>query len=109
MAGWLGNALVFIDVSSGGGGPEDTLFTQQVTPSGTVGSQPAVLTNAFGGNGGLAWQPAPGMVAYLGYSGGVLDRQAVAALHCLAARARLVGPAEWRATHPQVMSQPNNP
>jgi len=108
VAAWLGDGLIFTDVASGGG-LEDVLFTEQVTPAGQVMGRPAVLTSVFGGNGELAWEPAPGVVVYLGYSGGSLDRDAAAALHCLAARATLVGPSGWRATHPQVLDQVNSP
>jgi hypothetical protein len=62
----------------------------------------------FGGNGGLGWEPAPGVVAYVGYSGGQFDDDAVAALRRLAARTYPLSPAAWQAAHPIVSDQTND-
>lgn len=100
----LSGGLTFTGVARCGG-LEDQLYATGVRAAGTVKGKPAVVTGAFGGNGALAWEPAPGVVAYIGYSGGQLDEGAVAALHRLAARARLLSPAQWQATGPATSDQ----
>ncbi|WP_327187029.1 hypothetical protein [Streptomyces sp. NBC_01334] len=73
-----------------------------------MNGKPAVITSALGGNGALAWEPVPGVVAYIGYSGAPLDEGAVAALRRLAARARLLSPGQWQATGPTTSDQIND-
>jgi hypothetical protein len=92
-----------------GGGFEDQMYLAQPTPAGEIGGRPVVLTTVFGGNGALAWEPAPGVVAYVGYSGGQLSDAAVAGLMRLAARARALTDAQWRAIGPQTVDQTNEP
>ncbi|MBC9723845.1 hypothetical protein [Streptomyces sp. TRM68367] len=66
------------------------------------------VTSELGGNGVLAWEPTPGVVAYVGYSGASLDRGAVAGLHRLAERTRLLSAQEWQATGPSTVDQVND-
>ncbi|MDX3797989.1 hypothetical protein [Streptomyces sp. AK04-3B] len=103
----LSGGLTFTGVARGGGF-EDALYATGAQPAGTVHGRPAVVTSAFGGNGALAWEPAPGVVAYVGYSGAALDRGAVDALRRLASRTRLLSPAQWRATGPSTSDQTND-
>ncbi|MCX5264668.1 hypothetical protein [Streptomyces sp. NBC_00199] len=103
----LSGGLTFTGVARGGGF-EDALYATGAQPAGTVHGRPAVVTSAFGGNGALAWEPAPGVVVYVGYSGAALDRGAVDALRRLAARSRLLSPAQWQATGPSTSDRAND-
>ena len=67
------------------------------------------MSAIFGGNATLAWEPAPGLVAYVGYSGSSLSDRAVAALLRLAQRSRPLDDAQWRARQPQTVDQTNTP
>lgn len=104
----LGNGLTYTGVTSGGGF-EDQLYAAQTDDAGPVHGRQAVVSTVFGGNATLAWEPAPGIVAYLGYSGSQLDDEAVAALRRLAERSRALTSSEWRATNPQIIDQINEP
>jgi hypothetical protein len=104
----LGNGLTYTGVVSGGGF-EDQLYAVHTDAGGLVGGRPAVLSSVSGGNATLAWEPAPGVVAYVGYSGAGLDDEAVAALRRLAGRTRTLTTAEWRAMNPQTFDQPGEP
>jgi hypothetical protein len=86
---------------------EDQLFAGRVIGAGTVHGQAAVASAELGGSGLLAWAPRPGIVAYVGYSGGSLGRAELQALSCLARSARPLTQAQWQGTHPQVSDQPN--
>jgi len=90
------------------GGFEDQLYVRGADPAGTVHRWPAVVSMLMGGNATVAWSPVPGLVAYLGYSGGTYDATAKAALTCLAGRSRPLSAAEWRATTPAVVPQRND-
>ncbi|MFF2367378.1 hypothetical protein ACFVU0_32375 [Streptomyces sp. NPDC058122] len=103
----LSGGLTFTGVARCGG-LEDQLYAARVQTAGTVKGKPAIITSAFGGNGALAWEPAPGVVAYIGYSGAQLDKGAVAALRRLAARTRLLSPEQWQATSPATSDQIND-
>jgi hypothetical protein len=102
----LSGGLTFTGVARCGG-LENELYAAHVQTAGTVNGKPAVITSAFG-NGALAWEPAPGVVAYIGYSGAQLDEGAVAALRRLAARTRLLSPEQWLATGPATSDQTND-
>jgi hypothetical protein len=104
----LGGGLAVTAVARGGGF-EDQLYATSAEDGGLVDGRPAVVTPAFGGNGALVWEPAPGVVAYVGYSGAMLNDDAVAALHRLAGRARPLSDREWRAANPQTVEQTNEP
>ncbi|MFF4728729.1 hypothetical protein ACFY3M_25910 [Streptomyces mirabilis] len=90
------------------GGIEDRLYAADAQASGTVHGRPAVVTSALGGSGVLAWEPEPGLVAYVGYSGAPLDGGAVATLHQIAERTRLLSTEQWQATHSQTNNQTND-
>jgi hypothetical protein len=102
----LGSGLTYTGVARGGEF-EDRLYTAHSAPGGQVGGRPAVVSPVLGGSGTLAWEPAPGVVAYIGYSGASLDDRAVAALRRLAERSRPLDDGRWRALHPQTVDQTN--
>jgi hypothetical protein len=104
----LGNGLTYTGVISGGGF-EDQLYVVHTDDGGSVDGRPAVVSSLFGGNATLAWEPTPGVVGFVGYSGAQLDGAAVAALQRLAAQTRALTNDQWRATHPQVVDQVNEP
>lgn len=104
----LGAGLIFTGVARGGGF-EDQLYATGFVDGGTVGRRPAVLSTVFGGNGAIAWEPAPGVVAWVGYSGAEMSQQAAAALHRLAERTRPIDDAGWRRIRAQTAEQTNNP
>ncbi|GAA3935221.1 hypothetical protein Aau02nite_23800 [Amorphoplanes auranticolor] len=104
----LGGGITYTGVARGGGF-EDQLYAVTGTAAGQVGGRPAVVSPVMGGNGSLAWEPAPGVVAYIGYSGASLDDNAVAALLRLAQRSRPLDDGRWRATRPRAVEQSNEP
>jgi hypothetical protein len=100
-AGQVLGGLVFTGVTRTGA-LDDWLVSQQPDLSGDVGGVPAVVTPIFGGNAALAWEPKPGTVAYVGYSGAELSPRTVDALRCLADQSRALPLAKW---HPQAVSE----
>ena len=102
----LGNGLVSTGVLTGGGF-EDQLYARQASPAGVVHCRPAVTSSVLGGNASLAWEPLPGTVAYVGYSGAAMDAWTLAALQRLAERCRVLSDSEWRATRPDARGQTN--
>jgi len=104
----LGDGLTYTGLTSGGGF-EDALYAERATPAGTVHGAAAVLSSVQGGNGTLAWEPSPGVVAYVGWSGAPVSAKAVTALRTLAEGARILTPSQWLATKPQLDDQENNP
>jgi hypothetical protein len=103
----LGNGLTFTGVVTGGGF-EDQLYAQPTRPGGTVHCRPAIASGVLGGNGTLAWEPYPGTVAYVGYSGSMMNVEAVAALQRIAYRCRALRGSEWQASRPDVQNQTND-
>jgi hypothetical protein len=104
----LGDGLTYTGVTSGGGF-EDQLYAVATRDGGLVHGRPAVVSSVSGGNATLAWEPAPGLVAFVGYSGRAPDPEAVAALHRLAGRTRALTQAEWQAGDPDIVDQANEP
>lgn len=96
----LGNGLTFTGVALGGGGVEDQIYA-----SGGIQD----VTSLFGGNGAVAWEPSPGVVAFIGYSGASIDDDAAAALKRLATRAIAVDARSWPHFNPQIVQQNNVP
>jgi hypothetical protein len=101
--------MTYTGITSGAAGFEDQLYLQASVPGGWVGGARAVVSGVAGGNGTLAWEVRPGMVAYIGYSGGMLDDESIKALQRLAGRARYLSPAEWRSSNPNTLYQVNEP
>ena len=104
----LGAGITYTALTSGGGF-EDALYAERATPAGTVHGAPAVLSSAQGGNGTLAWEPSPGVVAYVGWSGAETTAKAVTALRTLAEGTYILTPSQWLATKPELNEQENNP
>lgn len=104
----LGGGLTYTGLTSGGGF-EDALYAGGATPAGIVQGVPAVVSAVQGGNGTLAWEPSPGVVAYVGWSGAEMSPKAVTALRTLAQGAHLLTPRQWLATKPDLNEQENNP
>ncbi|MGI5452586.1 hypothetical protein ACQEWB_05255 [Streptomyces sp. CA-249302] len=103
----LGNGLTFTGVVRCGG-LEDRLYAVGAPAAGTVHGRPAVVTDAVVGNGILAWEPEPGVIAYVGYSGAALDRGAIDALRRTAERTRLLSARQWQGTRPVTVDQRND-
>ncbi|WUP23969.1 hypothetical protein OG860_08785 [Streptomyces sp. NBC_00267] len=103
----LSTGLTFTGVARCGG-IEDQLHSVGRQSAGKVHGKPAIVTTGLGGNAVLAWEPEPGLVAYVGYSGAVLDDDAVAALRRIAERTRLLSPRQWRDTRPTTLDQVND-
>ena len=104
----LGDGLTYTGLTSGGGF-EDALYAEGATPAGTVHGAAAVLSSVQGGNGTLAWEPSPGVVAYVGWSGAEVNAKIVTALRTLAEGAHILTPSQWLAAKPQLADQENNP
>ena len=104
----LGDGLTYTGLTSGGGF-EDALYAERATPAGRVHGAPAVVSPVQGGNGTLAWEPSPGVVAYVGWSGVGMSTEAVTALRALAEGAHMLTPSQWLATKPYLDDQENNP
>jgi hypothetical protein len=104
----LGDGLTYSALTSGGG-LEDALYAERATVAGTVRGAAAVVSSVQGGNGTLAWEPSPGVVAYVGWSGGPVNAEIVTALRTLAEGAYILTPSQWLATKPQLDDQKNNP
>lgn len=98
--------LVYTGVA-GAGGFEDMLYATSAYSCGTVNGHPAVVSPVAGGNGTLAWEVAPGLVGFVGYSGRSLTGETLGAVHRLAEQARTLDSAAWQATKPQVVAQIN--
>jgi hypothetical protein len=84
------------------------LYATNARAAGTMHSKPAVVTSALSGNGLLAWEPTPGVVAYVGYSGAPLTDRAIAALHRIAERTRLLSPRQWQTAGPRTTDGVND-
>lgn len=92
--------LTYTGVTAGGGF-EDALYGVDVTPVATVNGSPAVASTVLGGNGTVAWEPAPGLVAYVGWSG------ATTSAVRLAEQSHSITAEQWLALTPQLVDQPN--
>jgi hypothetical protein len=102
------DGLIYTGVLTAGGGFEDRLYARSSTDAGQVHGRPAVATVTIGGNEVVAWEVAPGMVAYLGYSGAEPGPHTVEVLRHLASRAHALCGRNWRASSPQRTEQQND-
>jgi hypothetical protein len=105
----LGGGLVYTGVTSGGGFEDQLFAAPDVSDAGPVDGFPAVVSGVAGGNATLAWEPEPGVVVYVGYSGAELSDTTIAALRRLATRGQILDNAAWQATAPQTINQQNDP
>lgn len=90
-----------------GGGFEDALYATTVTPVGLVHGAPAVASDAGGGRGTVAWEPKPGLVAYVGWGGVPLSRTSMASALALAQGSHLLTAREWLARRPRLVEAPS--
>jgi hypothetical protein len=109
VAAALGDGLTYTGVTTGGGFEDQLYATAGTTDTTvtTVNGKPAIVSTVLGGNATLAWEPAPGIIAYVGYSGALLDDKAITALRALAGRTQPLSLAQWQTTDPQTNDQPN--
>ena len=88
-------------------GFQDALIQAGFTPGPLVQGHPSVVSTVGGGSATLAWEPRPGVIAYIGYSANPNAADTTDDMARLAERARFLSPDEWTATEPQVISQSN--
>jgi hypothetical protein len=90
-------------------GFEDALFEAGFQPGPLVAGRPSAVSTIGGGSGTLAWEPRPGVIAYIGYSANPLvsAQSTVDAMARLAERVRILSPDEWIATKPMNVTQTN--
>lgn len=86
---------------------EEALYVEGFGPGGNIGGHPAVLSSVGGGNATLAWEPTPGSVVFVGYSGGLEAQASGATLIDLARGGRLLDHRQWTATHPSIVKDTN--
>lgn len=91
-----------------GGGFEDALYAATVTPVGDVHEAPAVVSVVGGGNGAVAWEPAPGLVAYVGWSGAPISEATTATALRLAQQSHILSAQQWLTLKPQLNDQTND-
>jgi hypothetical protein len=101
------DGLIYTGLLAAGAGFEDRLYALAAGDAGMVHGRPAVAAVTVGARPTLAWEVAPGTVAYLGYSGSRPDR-AVDVLRQLASQSRALCGKEWRASNPQHTQQFND-
>ncbi|MBO2451699.1 hypothetical protein J4573_31730 [Actinomadura barringtoniae] len=89
------------------GGLEDELYAANAQPIALDRHPNAVVTTSLGGNGLLAWEVEPGLLAYVGYSGVAMNATDV--LRNLATRTRLISAAQWQTLRPTRIEGLNNP
>jgi hypothetical protein len=90
-------------------GFEDALLEAGFQPGPLVAGRPSAVSTVAGGSGTLAWEPRPGVIAYIGYSAMPLvsETSTVDAMARVAERVRLLSPDEWTATNPMTVTQTN--
>lgn len=91
----FGGGLVYAAVQDGAQFEDELYAATDDHPAGRVHGHPAVFSQVGGGSLTLAWQPRPGIVALVGYSGGLPDRAVRQALHRLADRLQLLPASAW--------------
>jgi hypothetical protein len=101
-------AFVYTGVLEGGFF-EDQLLAQPDRTSVTVHGHRAVVSTIQGGNATIAWEPRPGVVAYVGYSGPGMTDAVLAELARVANRTSAIDAAAWGATDPQIVDEHNGP
>jgi hypothetical protein len=91
-------------------GFEDALLEAGFQPGPLVAGRPSAVSVIGGGSGSLAWEPRPGVIAFIGYSAMPLvsEPTTVDAMARLAERALILSADEWTATNPAVSTQTNS-
>jgi hypothetical protein len=87
---------------------EEALFVEGFSPAGIIGGHPAVLSSVGGGNADLAWEPTPGTVALVGFSGNLGAQASRASLIGLARGGQLLDRRQWQAIHPSIVKNTNS-
>jgi hypothetical protein len=90
----LGDGLVYTGAMSGASF-ESQVFEARAKPAGLVRGWPAIYAEVKGRNGTLAWEPAPGEVVYIGFSGSPARADTLEALRDLADKGRSLTPSQW--------------
>jgi hypothetical protein len=103
----LDAGLTFTGVTRGGWF-EDQLFMAGSEYVGWVSAKPVVASVQVGGNGGIAWEPSAGVIAYIGYSGAQFDRESIEALLRLGSRSVLTPEKDWQDLGPDTIDQPHD-
>jgi hypothetical protein len=107
------DGMLFVGVARGGGF-EDRVYEDYTSsgtaavPAGRVDGRPAIHSRVPAGNGALAWQLTPGVVAFVGISGAFHDVSEVEGLRRVAELTRVLTPDRWQATKPQQEQQVND-
>ncbi len=89
-------------------GFEDALYAVGFAPGPMVKGQPTVYSRSIIASGVLAWEPQPGVIAFVGYSGAGNADDAATALARLAERTTIIDSAKWRSLDPQAGGQTNS-
>lgn len=103
----MGAGLCYTGLTTSAGFLE-AVYATGFTRGPLVDGHPSLVSAVGGGNATLAWEPQPGVVAYIGYSGDGLGDEQIEALRRLAERSTVVSPAEWSTTRPQIVTQTND-
>lgn len=102
----LGNGLCYTEMAPLAG------FQQAILRDGfilgpLIDGHQSVVSAVGGGNATLAWEPEPGIVAMIGYSGSMYGEEQLAAMVRLANRTTQLPTEEWARVEAQVVSQDN--
>jgi hypothetical protein len=87
---------------------EEALYFEGFSSAGIIGGHPAVLSSVGGGNADLAWEPTPGSIVLVGFSGNLGAQASLPSLIELARGGRLLDRRQWRAIHPSVAKNTNS-
>ena len=90
------DGLVFSGMQGGAELEDQVLAGGTPGEAGTIGGRPAVFAASVA-SGAVVWEPSPGLVAYVGYSGAAQSQSARDALLSLARQARVLTPAQFTA------------
>ena len=102
------DGLIYSEVVLGGASFEEALYSEITVPGGAISGHPAVRSPVGGGSATLAWEVAPGIVAFVGYAGGLVPSAATPSLSELARGGHLLGRAEWATTRPSTTRGEND-
>jgi hypothetical protein len=94
QVGTLGEGSLYTGAMSGASF-ESAALEAHARSAGSVRGRPAIYFEVAGRFGTLAWQPAPGQVSYIGFSGASIRPDAVEALRALANRGKALTPSQW--------------
>jgi hypothetical protein len=87
---------------------EEALYFEGFSSAGIIGGHPAVLSSVGGGNADLAWEPTPGSIVLVGFSGNLGALASLPSLIGLARGGQLLDRRQWEAIHPSVVKNTNS-